>query len=473
MTYLIEVNAGGQSDRTNVTGAATLGGSVQVIAAPGSYVPYRTYTILNAAGGRSGTFSGVNANFAFLTPSLSYDANNVFLTLEQTVALASVAKTPNQVATAAAVQSLGSFNPVYGAAVTLAAADQARAAFDALSGEVHASTAGVLIEDSRYVRNAVLGRLRQAPFDSGPTASLAMGGPMLAYAADLPAKAAPFTSPPASTLTFWTQGFGAWGTFGGDGNAATIDRRLGGAIVGVDKRLGNGWQLGFAAGFSDARVNVSARRSAATIESGYAAIYGGNSFGAFNLRAGAAYAHHRIDTTRSILFPGFADRATANYDGGTGQVFGEIGYGFALGSVAIEPFAGLAWVQTRTNRFTETGGPAALAGLSNTEQTGTSTLGARFATTVALANGMALVPRVSAAWQHAFDEVTPAAALAFASGGPDFNIAGVPLAQDSALIEAGFDMRLTARATLGVSYLGRFASAVDDHAVKGKLAWNF
>ncbi len=152
----------------------------------------------------------MNANFAFLTPSLSYDANNVFLTLEQTVALASVAKTPNQVATAAAVQSLGSFNPVYGAAVTLATADQARAAFDVLSGEVHASTAGVLTEDSRYVRNAVLGRLRQAPFDSGPMASLSMGGPMLAYAADLPAKAAPFTSPPASTLTFWTQGFGAW-----------------------------------------------------------------------------------------------------------------------------------------------------------------------------------------------------------------------------------------------------------------------
>ena len=389
------------------------------------------------------------------------------------MALASVAKTPNQVATAAAVQSLGSFNPVYGAAVTLATADQARAAFDALSGEVHASTAGVLVEDSRYVRNAVLGRLRQAPFDSGPMASLSMGGPMLAYAADLPAKAAPFTSPPASTLTFWTQGFGAWGSFGGDGNAATVDRELGGAIVGVDGRLGNGWQLGFAAGFSEARMNVSARQSSATVDSGHAAIYGGNSFGAFNLRAGAAYAYHRIDATRSILFPGFADRATANYDGGTGQVFGEIGYGFELGNVAIEPFAGLAWVQTRTNRFTETGGPAALAGLSNTEQTGTSTLGARFATTFTLVNGMVLVPRLSAAWQHAFDEVTPAAALAFASGGASFTIAGVPLAQDSALLEAGFDLRLTAKATLGVSYLGQFASAVDDHAVKGKLAWSF
>jgi len=39
------------------------------------------YTIVSAAGGRSGTYNGVTSNFAFLTPSLSYDANNVYLTL--------------------------------------------------------------------------------------------------------------------------------------------------------------------------------------------------------------------------------------------------------------------------------------------------------------------------------------------------------------------------------------------------------
>jgi outer membrane autotransporter protein len=472
-TYMVEVNAAGQSDRTNVTGIATLGGSVQIAAAPGSYLPYRTYTILNATGGRNGTFSGASTNSIFLTPSLSYDTHNVFLTLEQTAALASVARTPNQIAAAAAVQSLGSFNPVYGAAATLATADQARAAYDGLSGEVHAGTAGVLIEDSRYVRNAVLGRLRQAPSDRGPTASLAIGGPATAHAAVLPARAAPFTAPPAAPLTFWAQGFGAWGRFGGDGNVAGIDRRLGGAVVGADKRLDNGWQLGFAAGFSDAKVNVSARQSSATIESGHVAVYGANSFGAFNLRAGAAYAYHRIDTSRTILFPGFADRATANYDGGTAQMFGEIGYGMALGNVAIEPFAGLAWVRADTRGFTETGGPAALAGRSNSSATGTATLGARFAASFALAGGMILTPRLSAAWQHAFDDVTPAAALAFASGGSNFTITGVPLAQDSALLEAGFDVHLTASATLGVSYLGQFAGAVDDHAVKGKLLWNF
>jgi outer membrane autotransporter protein len=283
----------------------------------------------------------------------------------------------------------------------------------------------------------------------------------------------PFVPPPASPLTFWAQGFGAWGTFGGHGNAAIIDRRLGGAVVGVDRRFGDGGQLGFAAGFSEAKINVNARQSAATVDSAHVALYGGQSFGVFNLRAGAAYAQHRIDTSRAILFPGFADRATANYDGGTGQVFGEIGYGLALGNVAIEPFAGLAWVRADTHGFTETGGPAALAGRSSSSETGTSTLGARFATSFALTNGMALAPRLSAAWQHAFDDVTPAAALAFAGGGPNFTIAGVPLAQDSALFEAGFDLRLTPNATMGVSYLGQFAGRVDDHAVKGKLLWNF
>ena len=78
----VEANAQGQSDRVNVRGTATInGGTVQVLAQPGSYGTSTTYTILNATGGVTGTYSGVTSNFAFLTPSLAYDANNVFLTL--------------------------------------------------------------------------------------------------------------------------------------------------------------------------------------------------------------------------------------------------------------------------------------------------------------------------------------------------------------------------------------------------------
>ena len=56
-----------------------------------------TYTILSATGGVSGTYSGVTSNFAFLTPSLSYDANNVYLTLAAERRLRRSARcTPNQ-----------------------------------------------------------------------------------------------------------------------------------------------------------------------------------------------------------------------------------------------------------------------------------------------------------------------------------------------------------------------------------------
>ena len=84
-----------------------------------------------------------------------------------------------------------------------------------------------------------------------------------------------------------------------------------------------------------------------------------------------------------------------------------------------------------------------------------------------------VTPHVSAAWQHAFDDVTPGAALAFASTGIGFDVTGVPLAEDSALIEAGLDLNLSPTATLGVSYSGQLASDLVDNAVKGRFTWLF
>src|SRR5262249_37290526 len=70
-------------------------------------------------------------------------------------------------------------NPLF-----LAAADltgfATRQALDLLSGEIHADAQSVMLEDSRYLRQAVLGRLRQATYAgaSGPMAALSAGGPM-------------------------------------------------------------------------------------------------------------------------------------------------------------------------------------------------------------------------------------------------------------------------------------------------------
>src|SRR5262249_25635439 len=52
-------------------------------------------------------------------------------------------------------------------------------AFSQLSGEVHGSVQTTMIDDSRYIRQAVLGRLRQAPYagGTGAIAALGSGGP--------------------------------------------------------------------------------------------------------------------------------------------------------------------------------------------------------------------------------------------------------------------------------------------------------
>jgi uncharacterized protein with beta-barrel porin domain len=49
----------------------------------------------------------------------------------------------------------------------------------------------------------------------------------------------------------------------------------------------------------------------------------------------------------------------------------------------------------------------------------------------------------------------------------------VPLAQDSALLDAGLDFAVTEKITAGVSYSGQYADDVSDNAVKGRFTWLF
>ena len=112
-----------------------------------------------------------------------------------------------------------------------------------------------------------------------------------------------------------------------------------------------------------------------------------------------------------------------------------------------------------------------MRGPGSDQDVGYSTLGLRAAATYAW-NG-ASIPHGSAAWQHAFNEIDTAARLAFASTGIGFTVYGVPLTEDTVLIEAGLDFNLARNATAGVSYSGQFGDGVADNAVKGRFTWLF
>src|SRR5215468_1767430 len=488
--YRVKANAAGKSAMISATGAASIdGGTVQVLAQSGTYARQTRYTILTASGGVDGQFTDVTSNLAFLTPLLSYDPNNVFLTLiRNDITFSSVAQTPNQRAVAAALDSSPPLKPLVQAVANLTLAGTLQA-FDALSGEVHGSVQTTMIDDSRYIRQAVLGRLRQASYAgvAGAFAALGSDGPILAYTGpagdsasaypDGHRPASPINPPPRAPLespdlTFWAQGVGAWGRINSDGNAADVSRNLGGIFTGFDGRFGE-WRAGLAGGYSNASTTVSARASSANIDSAYFAGYGGTSFGSLNFRSGAALAWHTIGTSRSIAFPGFSEQASARYSAVEGQVFGEIGYGMSFGNTAVEPFAGLAWVYLNTESFNETGGVAALGASGTQDDVNYSTLGARWASTYLMPNGMTLMPRTSLAWQHAFGTVTPSALLTFQSTGATFGIFGLPIARDAALVEAGGDLQLGPQTKVGVAYVGQLANNARDHSVKANFSWRF
>ena len=80
--FQVTANGDGTNSKLSVGGTATLTNGGVRVAAGGTFAPSTQYTILTATGGFGGTtFAGINTNLAFLTPSLSYNANNVFLTL--------------------------------------------------------------------------------------------------------------------------------------------------------------------------------------------------------------------------------------------------------------------------------------------------------------------------------------------------------------------------------------------------------
>lgn len=105
-TLQIRLGAPGQPfDQLYVTGTANLNGALQVFA-PSNVQSNQTIDILEANNGILGSFSTLSSPSLGLFKSLSvaYDANNVYLTVNQ-ISFASVAKTVNQTAVGLALDS--------------------------------------------------------------------------------------------------------------------------------------------------------------------------------------------------------------------------------------------------------------------------------------------------------------------------------------------------------------------------------
>ena len=467
-TYQVDVTPAGEHDLLIVTGNVTIadGTTLEVIAEPGVYAASSTLTILSTSGTITGGFTNVISDYAFLTPSIESDGQNIILTLLYNDALfTSYARTPNQFAVAGAAQTLGAGNPVFDAIVSLPA-DAVPNAYNQLSGEIYPSINTVIQQQSAYLRDAVGARLRQSV--TGPTATA------LSYAAKAQGPEAAQLAE-GLTPTLWMQGFGGWGDTSGNGNAASISNTIGGVIAGLDVAVTDNVRAGLVGGFSRSSFDVDARNSSGDMDNYDIGIYAGGQFGAFALRGGASYSWHDVSVNRTVAFPGFVGLTEGDYTVGTTQLFGEVAYDFTVGAFEFEPFAGLAYLHLSGETFTETGtqtSGAALGVSLASQDTLYSTLGIRAATSVTV-GGYALTPSVTLGWQHAFGDTVSAATMLFQGGSTPFQVTGVPIAEDALLLGAGLAYDISDRASLQVNYTGQLAGDASQNALTAQFSLRF
>jgi outer membrane autotransporter protein len=424
-----------------VSGVATLsGGTVRALTAPGVYTVGSGYKVLTAASVLGG-FGGVVDDSAFLQFVLDYDTpGEVWLRVSAIANLPAIAETPNQLATATALQAMPA-SPLFDAVVPLSAAD-ALEAFDDLSGEVHASLLHALADASRHPRDSALDRVDAA------------------FAA--------LAESQVGARNVWARGYGAAGRVEGDGNAAGFDFGSGGLLLGADGLVSRDVFLGVLAGVGGVAVDLPARDSRADAASYQLGLYGGAALGEVRLAFGVALAANQVSVIRTPSFTGFSETLDADYATTTAQLFGELGYAFELGEMTLTPFVRAALIGQSGGSYSESGGGAALSGASNDIGAAVLTAGLEAARRFVLGDGLVVAARGSIALQRTTGD-QPTATHGFAGGAP-FTVDGARLGDTALLLEAGLGAELAPGVSLDLGHHGQFGSTQSAHAVKLTLS---
>jgi len=467
-TYQVEVNAAGQSDRINITGAATLnGGTVSVQAQNGTYQRNTTYTILSATGGVTGTYSGVTSNLAFLTPSLSYSGNAVMLSLLNTDnAFRTGAQSPNQAAVGgvldqASPTATGDFASVLNALYGLDGM-QGPKALDAISGQNYSGFGSVMTQGTQLFMDS----FQVQAGGGGGSSYVALAAADCATACD--------TTP---VWGVWGGGLGAFGTVAGNANASGITYNLGGFAAGLDRRFGNAVRVGVATGFNAASLYTQNMPGYGTSNTLQLALYGEYAEGPFYLDALAGYAHSDNRMTRPIVIPGLPFRSAQGYTTAN-TFFGQLETGYKL-TVApsfggfVTPFARLQASTSTQNGFSETGADSLnLTVAAQTTQSLRTVFGAQLGAGIDAPWQEKLNLTLRLGWSHEYADLTRPVTASFA-GAPalGFTTFGAVAPRDGVVLGLGANTRVAERTSVYLRYDGDLAGGNTNHVLSAGVRY--
>ncbi len=486
-----------QASSVVATGAATItGGTVEVQAAPtGSFLPYVNYKILTASS-VTGTFATASTNLPFLTAALSYDANDVFVSLNRNnVSFNAAAATPNQLAVAQTLSNTsrqptsGAGGALLNAVFGLRSTQEARTAFDSLSGEGLVATENAGIQ-AAHVFSGVINDQATSLLTGGLGAvnSITMGASLppgvLGYA-----PASPITSPivldrklpQPRTYRVWSTGFGGGVSLTGNANIASETGDYRGGVLGLDYQVHPNILIGAAVGGSDSSFNVRSRSTSGDVTGFHGGVYSLVNFGPYygsNSVTVSSFSNH---TTRAIAgLTGFAATEKASFGSLDVRTRAEFGRVFDYGSLGgftalkVTPFVAVEAAQLHTDGFTErnANGSTNIFGLNHRGQDTTDIpvfVGARFESAYAVGPGMMLRPMVSLAYLHEFAPQRNLENGFVSLPGSTFLVSGARPSSNAAQTKAGFELNMGHGVGFFANFDGEFSAQERGYGGKGGL----
>jgi uncharacterized protein with beta-barrel porin domain len=503
--YLVQVNPS-TSSTSNVSGTATLGGTVQANFAPGTFLE-RSYTILSATGGRIGTFGalatlGLPAGFQ---ASLSYTGNTAVLDLSAQLvpppgppAPGQPARPPlpvNQFNVATAIDNFfnggGALPPAFVSLFGLTGSNLTNG-LSQLSGEVAtgAERAAFQLTNS-FLRSLTdpigCGGINTPAVQAISPFACAGGHSALPFTPEqeaiLPpdialAYASIFKAPPKP---IFEQHWSTWGSAYGGSNISNGNATVGsnnvttdifGFAAGMDYNFTPDLLAGFAlagAGTNWGLVNGLGTGRSDAFQVGARVI---SWFGPAYVKAALAFTNNWFTTNRSAL----GDQLTANFDGQSygGRIEGGYRY-FLLPALGVAPYGALQAQDFHTPAHSEADATTGGFGLNYAAMNATDVrteLGARFDDPTLL-YGKPLILFGRLAWAHDFVN-NPALSAGFqALPGASFTVNGAPIPHDSALTTAGAELFFSARWSLLAKFDGEFGNGSQTYAGSGALRYTW
>jgi len=488
--YLVQLNPATASF-ANVTGTATPGGAtVDAIYANGNYVS-KTYTILTATGGVSGTFASlVNTNLpANFSASLSYDAHHAFLNLTLGfVPPPNGGLNQNQQNVANAI--VGFFNS--NGSIPLVFGGLTPAGLSQVSGETATGSQqttfnamnqfmGVMTDPFITGRNGGTGGTGTNSFaeEDNASAYAADGKPRSkserdAYAAIY--RKAPLAAPFVPSWSVWAAGYGGSQTT--DGNAAlgsnTATSNIFGTAVGADYRFSPFTIAGFALAGGGTNFSV-ANAGTGRSDLFQAGAFVRHDVGPAYITAALAYGWQNITTDRLVTVAGVEHlRAQFNANTFSGRVEG--GYRFATPWMGITPYAAAQSTTFDLPAYAEqavSGANTFALAYGARDVTDTrSELGIRTDKSFAMQNSI-LTLRGRFAWAHDFNPDRNIGATFQALPGASFVVNGAMQARDSALTTASAEVNWMNGWSAAATFEGEFSDVTRSYAGKGVVRYTW